>query len=190
MKISSLRPLAQCLPLEELPSPVGVTPISRPAGLPTPVEIDRLLAIVEAAWPRLQPTDEEPHHRAAFVLAMHRVTFSYRTDRLDASRGLDFFMSECNEWLARYGLGRVSAKAFTAACAASGIRMTTLSRWPFDVEFCLSAGDGKATDAWRTVLALGGLQPPLPPRRPPVLDKPLHIVLPSREDRLRPGRVD
>jgi hypothetical protein len=132
---------------------------------------------------------EEPKHRAGFVAAMHRLTFAYRTDTLNPLCGIAIFAAECNEWLARYGLPRAtSAKAFTAAACAAGIRTTSLDRWPFDVEFCLSAGDGKATAAWRSILDSGELPPPLPPRRPPVLDRPLHIILPTRADDLRPGR--
>ena len=177
------------------PSPVKISMPAWHADLPTDNEVDQLLALVERTWPRLKPTRDEPGHRAGFLGAMRRLVFARRSEKLNADRGLLWFADEATCWLADRGAQlRVSGKAFLSAALVSRIAATAADRFPHDVELALSLGDGHANLAWQETLRSMELLPPLPPRRPPPpaddAFRPKVVRVPSRAERLIPGRIE
>src|ERR1700733_11722830 len=73
-----------------------------PAVLPTDAELDKLMRMVEGACPQLKPTVEEPNHRQQFANALHYLAFAFRTDALNSTYAISFFIDEANEWMRRF----------------------------------------------------------------------------------------
>jgi len=138
-----------------------------PCDLPNDSEIDQLIRLVEAAHPALRPGPEEPHHRRHFQNALHHLCFVRRTDHLNESYALSYFVDEATAWCRRFGIaGGVSLRSFCSAAVASKIRASTFGRFPFDVALALSLGGAASpSNIWRNVLA-NGLPPPLELKRP------------------------
>jgi len=136
--------------------------------LPTESETDRLLALVEAAHPRLVPGNGEPDHRQHFVNAVHYLTFARRSDQF-SKYAATVFADDAARWVTAngYSSGGCGLRAFCAACVASGVATATFDRFPYDVEIALSLGANTAQPfaGWKDVLAAGRVPQPVQPKR-------------------------
>jgi hypothetical protein len=127
--------------------------VARPADLPDPQQLDRLLDLVEAAYPQLRPNADEPHHRQHVFNAFRFLVNVRRSEKLSPRYGLYYFLDWCGQFLRDNGvLTGVSHRGLTAAIAAScDIRFSSLQRYPFDIEIGLYPSEASVpSNAWRS----------------------------------------
>ena len=139
--------------------------------------------MVATRWPQLTPAkDFIKQHRAAFLSGLHFLTFARRSDGLNTTYAVDYFVDEANIWLTQQNVQtRATLAALYAAAIASGIKHTAPLRFPFDLSLALIAHSTTATAiyGWRDVLQAGRLPDPTePPRRVSLERVPYNMIRP------------
>src|SRR5215469_8570467 len=126
--------------------------------------------MIASRWPKLEPAPGlVGQHRRAFVAALHFLTFARRSDGLNTTYAVDYFVDEANVWLTQQNVQqRTTSLALYAAAIASGIKHTAPVRFPFDLSLGLIAHSTTATAhyGWRDVLERGRLPDPTELPRP------------------------
>lgn len=147
--------------------------IERPADhlLPSDGELEKLLDIVECAYPKLRPSFDgkfadmkRQDHVAGFKQAFHWLACVGRQDKLDTTRALSWWVDHAETWLRENGTSSpsVNGNALVVAVLAWGdISFASLDRFPFDLAFGVSAYGGArpTSPTWRHVLDTGKIKP-------------------------------
>jgi hypothetical protein len=151
-------------PVREQEGARMITPAPRKFSMPTSAEACKLLQIVTARWPMLEPpagvTDEEHFNEVMSALAY--VTTRRRLAAPDQRRSVQSWVDRAEQFArdtSRYTTVRV--RNFTAAVVMSGdVPFADIENMPYDLAFALSeierdSGGGE----WRSVLAGKTLDP-------------------------------
>lgn len=143
----------------------GVT-VPPSAELPNEEELDKLIAMVEAAHPRLKCPDGSKEFIAAnkteVFNAIHFLCFAFRTEKLATQRSPAFWFDALREWAANRGYAnvKVNLRPFTVAAIASRVAYSPIDNYPY-LSFGLSLGGvGQPSTAWRDTLRTRTLVPP------------------------------
>jgi hypothetical protein len=133
---------------------VGLLPQS--VDLPTDNEVDRLIALVEQAHPKLCPAPNETSHRQHFINALHFLTFAFRSESF-SQYASSVHLDECAVWLQKFDLpGGTSMKAFVAAAIAQRFGHSKTDDFPFGIELCVGLGaSARPLAGWRKTLRDG-----------------------------------
>lgn len=150
---------AEIVRLKAMLSRAGVS-ILPSADLPNDEELDRLLRMVEAAYPKLRPINKEQ-----FARAIHFLVYVYRVEKPNTLYATTFWIDGAREWFRSQGISsEMTLKPFVAAALASNIVFAPLDEFPFGVDLGINLGSAsKPSSAWRDVLR-NGIRPPVEPR--------------------------
>jgi hypothetical protein len=134
--------------------------------LPNEHELDLLLGMVTAAWPRLTvAASDMPRHRAGILDSLRFLRFAQRCDRLD-DHDVEHFAGRAETFAAQAGrYCRVSEQAFYVAAIIAGVAFSAPSHWPHGIRVGLLAFGSHSRPiplAWRSILADRKLPAPLP----------------------------
>jgi hypothetical protein len=156
----------------------GVTLLPK-VDLPNEVEIDRLLAKIEAKYPCLKgPADAS--YKKQFAESIHYLAFVFRPDKADTLHHVNVWIDNAREFLRGQGYNPspIGLKPFVAAAVASGIVYETLDEFPFSINLGIGLGSAsRPSNAWRDVLRNGIPAPVEPRNRAPVRAQPIDVVL-------------
>lgn len=180
---------------QELPSPSAIGPAPLPrVPMPSETDVDQLLDVVHRAYPVLLPRSDDVGYRQQIVRALFYLMFARRVSEPSTAHFFTFWLDQCEQFLRERGFNgvRVNIAAFTTAIVASGVSFYALDTFPTNISFGLALGQAnKPSTGWRDVLRSGQVPPPTARRTPLPLDnRPMRVIVPSREERLRPGRVE
>jgi hypothetical protein len=139
---------------------VGLMP--KPVDLPTDNQVDRLIAIVTEAHPKLKPAENETAYRQHFINSLHYLTFAFRADNF-SQYATTVHLDECSTWLQKFDLvGGTSMKAFVAAAIAQRFNHSKTDDYPYGIELAIGLGaSAHPVMAWRTTLRDGRVPPPV-----------------------------
>ena len=139
---------------------LGLLPQS--VELPDEREVDKLIALVESAHPKLKPAANEPNHKQHFANAIYFLSFAYRSDNF-SQYATTVHLDEATTWMQRFDIaGGTSMKAFVAAAIASRFGHSKTDDFPFGIELAIGLGaSARPTAAWRVTLRDGKVPPPI-----------------------------
>jgi hypothetical protein len=130
----------------------GVTVLPS-VDLPTPSELDRIVAKILSAYPVLNSPEVS---KAEVANAIHFLTFVFRTEKVNTDRSTGYWTDCATEWLRAQGLHPASMglRSFIVAVIASGISFTLdKDNFPFGISFGINLGSAsKPSNAWRRTL--------------------------------------
>jgi hypothetical protein len=154
---------------------VGLLPQS--VDLPNENEVDRLIALVEEAHPKLKPAENETSHRQHFANAIYFLSFAYRAENFSQYQAT-VHLDECTTWLQKFDIaGGTSMKAFVAGAIAQRFNHSKTDDFPFGIELAIGLGSSARPFAgWRVTLRNG--------RVPPTVESKKHALVPG----MRSGR--
>lgn len=144
-----------------------------PVDLPNDAELNELLTVVEAVYPKLMcprgGEDALDSNLQQFRRALTYLCYARRSEDLATGHAAVFWVDQCREWCRRFGFRdalEMSLRPFVAAIIAADVPFAPLTRFPYDLAFGLSLGDvRRPNDAWRGVLLTGQVPEPTKPRR-------------------------
>ena len=185
LQAGQVKPAKRTASAAAVPAYEGAT-ISYPAPvssfvMPSIVELQKLLAIVQRDCPQLAPDfhDEQLEFFAGFSRAFAYIGSLGRTDELNNKISISWWCDACREWLRQSNItGDILASGFAAACLAQNVDHLSKDPaagtvWTFALK---PHGGGRENGSgWRSVLAAGQIRSPRSlgqaPRRAPSISE-------------------